>query len=355
MKHTSAFLPADLRPDQLERFIKLNRRNIAVYSIISVDPPIFYVPRFASKVEEFTNSFQILFDYLKERRAIFLYVHYSSVSPDDAKAIVVLEEQHRREYPKFRFVHLCNDKTQLKLLGNSGCEAYFCNQNALVDESIYIPLDNNIEKKYEAVYDARLLRFKRHYLAARLESLGLIYYSAATEDETEYMEEIKKNFSRARFFNHDRTGSYQKLSSHEVNDALNQCRVGLCLSAEEGAMYASVQYLLAGLPVVTTPSLGGRDVFFDEEIAITVEPTPEAVARGVKEMIARNLKPEYVRAKTLARMKIHRNYFIDLVQRIYEEEGVARDFSSEWDDLFFNKLVRNQKHVDTIARLEALD
>jgi glycosyltransferase involved in cell wall biosynthesis len=354
MKQNSAILRSGVRPDQLDRFIKLNRRNIAVYSVVSVDPPIFYVPRFASKIEEFTDSFQILFDYLKDRRAIFLYVHYSSVSADDAKSIVNLEERHRFEYPTFRFIHLCNDEAQLELLGNLGCEAYFCNQNALVDESIYIPL-RDIQKKYDAVYDARLLRFKRHHLAAHVRSLGLIYYSAPTEDDTEYMNGLIQNFSHAHFFNHDQTGAYRKLSAPEVNDALNQCRVGLCLSSEEGAMYASVQYLLAGLPVVTTRSIGGRDVFFDDEIALTVEATAEAVADGVGGMIGRDLDPEYVRAKTLAKMKIHRDYFVDLVQSIYHQEGVARDFSGEWDNLFFNKLVRNQKHIDTIAQLEAVD
>jgi glycosyltransferase involved in cell wall biosynthesis len=353
MKQQSGTLPADIKPHQLDRFIKLNRRNIAVYSIISVDPPIFYVPRFASKVEEFTDSFEILFDYLKDRRAVFLYVHYSAVSADDAKAIAILEEQHQLRYPKFRFIHLCNDKRQLELLGSLGCEAYFCNQNALVDERIYIPL-KNIEKEYDAVYDARLLRFKRHYLAAQLRSLGLIYYSAATEDESDYMEEVKKDFGYARFFNHDGAGAYRILSASEVNSALNQCRVGLCLSAEEGAMYAGVQYLLAGLPLVTTPSVGGRDVFFDDEIAVTVEPTAAAVADGVREMIDRDLDPEYVRGKTLKRMRVHRNYFIELVQGIYGQEGLTRDFSSEWDNLFFNKLVKNQKHIDTLARFEAL-
>ena len=53
------------------------------------------------------------------------------------------------------------------------------------------------------------------------------------------------------------------MNDEEVNNFLNQCKVGIILSEVEGANYASIQYLLAGLPVVSTKSKGGRDVFFD--------------------------------------------------------------------------------------------
>ena len=348
----SRILPAKLKPALLNKFIRLNRRHIAVYSIISLAPPIFYVFRFSSEFEEFTDSFRILFDYLKDRTAYFLYAH-TEVSQDHAKALAVLEDQHRREYPKFRFIHLCNFDAQLQTLEKFGLETLFCNQNAMVDENLYKPL-LNIEKKYDAVYDARFQRYKRHYLASKLPSLGLIHYPVLTKDEPDYVREIKEKLADAHFFNHTKTGEHRKLSLSEVNQALNRCSVGLCLSAEEGAMYASIQYLLAGLPVVTTPNVGGRDEFFDDEISITVEPTPEAVKAGVAEMIGRNLDPQYIRAKTLERMKVHRGYFIELIQNIYDQEGVKREFANEWNTIFGNKLVKNLKHFQTIEQLKSL-
>jgi len=186
-----------------------------------------------------------------------------------------------------------------------------------------------------------------------MKSLGLIYYSVPTEDDTIYMEHVKRNLSYANFFNHSDTGEYRRLSPAEVNQALNQCRVGLCLSAEEGAMYASIQYLLAGLPVVTTPNIGGRNEFFDAENSITVEADPEAVKRGVEEMIKRNSDPKQIRRRTLERMKVHRERFISLVQEIYEREGINRSFSDEWSNIFFNKMVRNQRHLDTVEMFRA--
>ncbi len=61
------------------------------------------------------------------------------------------------------------------------------------------------------------------------------------------------------------------------------------LSAEEGSSYASMEYLLAGLGVVSTHSTGGRDVYFDPDYCITCDPTPEAVRDAVAELRARNI------------------------------------------------------------------
>jgi glycosyltransferase involved in cell wall biosynthesis len=343
-----------LKPELLERLVKLNRRNIAVYSIISINPPVLYIPRFASKITEFTDSFRILFDYLKAQSANILYVHYSAVTLRQAEEIAELEAEHRRQYPTFDFIHLCNYRKQLERLQALGLKTVFCNHNAFVDEKIYKPLAN-ADKIYDAVYDARLVPFKRHHLAAELGSLGLVYYSVPTEDEPKYAEEIKRNFGHAKFFNHSETGEYQRMSGADVNRALNQCRVGLCLSAQEGAMFASVQYLLAGLPVVTTVNTGGRDEFFDRENSITVDADPEAVKRGVEEMIARNLNPEHIRQKTLERMKVHRRRFISLVQGIYDGAGIERKFSTDWSSVFFNKMAKNQKHVETIEMFRTGD
>ena len=101
-----------------------------------------------------------------------------------------------------------------------------------------------------------------------------------------------------------------------------------------------------------TKSHGGRDVFFDEEYTIRVEPTTAAVTKGVEEMIKRNIPPDYIRQKTLEKMQIHRQNFISLIQRIYEREGIKRKFADEWSKVFFNRLVRNQHHVNTIELLK---
>ena len=67
--------------------------------------------------------------------------------------------------------------------------------------------------------------------------------------------------------------------------------------------FASMEYLLAGRPVVSTPSLGGRDFFFDNRYVEIVDPTPEAVLEGVNRLRKKRLDPAFIRAETLKKGK----------------------------------------------------
>ncbi len=82
----------------------------------------------------------------------------------------------------------------------------------------------------------------------------------APDDSQDYFDQVRAALPHATF-THDPPTLY--LNSWEVARKLNACRVGMCLSETEGAMFAAVEYLLCGLPVVSTPSQGGRDVWFD--------------------------------------------------------------------------------------------
>ena len=79
----------------------------------------------------------------------------------------------------------------------------------------------------------------------------------------------------------------------KVCQAINMAKVGVMLSAKEGASYASVEYLLAGIPVVSTISQGGRDVFFDKRFCRIVPSNPKAIKYAVNSMIKKNISPKY--------------------------------------------------------------
>lgn len=336
---------------QINKFRQLNRKNVVLYSVISAKPPIFYIPQWANSFEEFHTYYKVLFDYLKSVKSYFLCTWLSIAdTPDLVELIKKHEIELTRIYPNLTFFHLCNTTNQTEVFLEHGLKAIFCNHNCLVDENIYKPLSFAV-KKFDAVYDARLVPWKRHYLAEQISSLALIYYVVPSEDDFAYIEEVKKQFERAHFFNHDEAGIYQSLSAVEVNQAINTCKTGLCLSEHEGAMYASVQYLLAGLPVVTTPSNGGRDVFFDSRYVLTVEANSSAVKNTVNELLERNVDPHFIRANTLKIIQMHRDRFISLVQSIYAAEQIKRNFSLEWDKIFFNKLLKYQNHQTIMTHL----
>jgi glycosyltransferase involved in cell wall biosynthesis len=123
------------------------------------------------------------------------------------------------------------------------------------------------------------------------------------------------------------------LSPHEVAACINRARVGLCLSEEEGQMKASIEYLLCGVPVVTTASRGGRDFFFEPEFCTTVESNPRAVERAVADLVRRAPPAETIRAATLEKVRRERLKLRDILQGIFETEGIMPRFADAWRNM----------------------
>lgn len=303
----------------------------AHYARLSGDPAILYTT--------FNRDLRPLFSRLRNRRSYFLINFWHDFRDFDGFARFCAD--HRRRFPEHSVYALCNTEEQVVELRRRDVRAEFVNQNAFVDEDVFKP-DLSIAKKYDAVYDAQLAPFKRHELALRIESLALIAYVHSGLTTPEYVRKIRTVLAHARWLNYEEN-TWRGLDHREVCAVLNESRVGLCLSESEGAMYASVQYLLCGLPVVSTPSRGGRDVFFNPAFVKIVHPDAHAIAAAVHALASANLDPQFIRQQTLDRMKEHRKRFIDLVQGIYDAEGNGRKFAEEWRSLFFNKLLRFQK------------
>ena len=128
------------------------------------------------------------------------------------------------------------------------------------------------------------------------------------------------------------------MTPKKVTLLLNSARVGLCLSALEGPMYAAMEYLLCGLPVVSTVSLGGRDVWFDSEFVRIVPDDPSAINNAVQELIELKLSPVWIRQQTLGKVWEHRRRFFQMGQNIFDFELVGKDFTREWYQKYFNKM-----------------
>jgi hypothetical protein len=247
-------------PCALSQYL-IEDRTRGAYGLISSTPPIFYVKYWIDEGRRLQYCLDPLFNGVGNRTAYFLYSwRWWIEDPERIAFERDVEVEHRRRYPKHHFIHLCNTLPQLDVFQAAGLEAFFCPQNALVDERLFLPL-STVPKRFDAVYDARLKGYKRHSLARDIESLALIYAFDTDIDDCDCAEQIRRQLPHAHFFNHTDPDTYRALSPEEVNVCLNSSRVGLCLSAVEGTMYASIQYLLCGLPVVSTPSKGGATSF----------------------------------------------------------------------------------------------
>jgi glycosyltransferase involved in cell wall biosynthesis len=149
---------------------------------------------------------------------------------------------------------------------------------------------------FYAIYIARLEPYKRHELAKKTENLALLYDPPFDGSSAPLEPQIRKLLPHARFLNHEiGKGQHPRLSRETVAREVNRARVGLCLSGEEGPMRAAMEYLLCGLPIVTTRSAGGRDRYCHAPFALVVRDDPDQVRAAVAELIARNLNKLEVR------------------------------------------------------------
>jgi glycosyltransferase involved in cell wall biosynthesis len=190
-----------------------------------------------------------------------------------------------------------------------------------------------VENEFDAVYNAKLMAFKRHYLAV---GIGRVSYITYFDSDLPKMaaralcKQLNEAIPGHRVVNPIENGLPKFIEPAEVNRAYNRAAVGLCLSAEEGAMYSSLEYMLAGLPIVSTPSKGGREVFFDPNFCVLVDPNPSAVREGVERLIARNIPRDEIRESTLAKVRVHRDRFQRHLNEILNRDACEQGALNDW-------------------------
>ena len=269
---------------------------------------------------------------LETRRACFLVMLFWTIEPPFMfNQISTVATAYLRDHPGHRLIFLCNTLREAEMLRDRGFAALTINHNCLLNDLNFAPRPE-IEPIYDAVYNAGLAPYKRHDLAADIERLALIYYrnDLSGLDFHAEVARLRALMPKAFFVNELTANGCRWISPAEVNSVLAQSRVGLCLSEHEGAMFASAEYLFAGLSVVSTPSFGGRDTYFDDEFCIIADPDPRAIREAVEALIARNVPREYVRAKTLARIEADRRRYIDLVQDLIDRGGGTAHFEDRF-------------------------
>jgi glycosyltransferase involved in cell wall biosynthesis len=282
--------------------------------VIAHDPPIFKTGIAFDECVGIAGAFGRRFG--DTPAGFLIYPTWSIEEPGRIAAIGNAAREHRRRYPNHRLIFMGNSQREADLLAAEGLPSVFLNKNFSVPETIFRPL-RGVEPEFDAIYNARFVPEKRHELAASVESLAYLGYVQGAEDECRtqvaLMERLLRANPRHVLLNPIIDGRPLRLDPVETNRQINRARIGLCLSESEGSNYASMEYMLAGLGVVSTPSIGGRDVYFDPEFCIVCDPNPDAVRDAVADLKARNVPRDHIRQATLSRIESQRRRFLDLV------------------------------------------
>lgn len=269
-----------------------------------------------------------------DRAVILFFPPVSRETPGVALKVRRSAVMHRRAHPGHTLVFLCNTAAETELLRAAGEVAFQINQNIFVAEGTFRPLSPPRPLLYDAVYNARLAPVKRHELSLSIERCALIYYN--TPEETAASDEAVRARHRREAPGHvfinplDEAGLPRMIPRSEINEVFNESAVGLCLSAREGAMFASMEYMLAGLPVVSTPSIGGRDVYFDDEYCVIVEPDARQIRDAVAALRQRAIPRDYIAARTLDKIERDRQRLLDLIDDLRGRAGLPRRNLTAW-------------------------
>jgi len=243
----------------------------------------------------------------------------------------LVEECHRAltalGLDKRKFRIMFPDYQTKTLFEYYGFRGEIVNHNCFLDERKFAV--RTVPKVYDAVYVARLRPFKRHYLAAKVGSLALV---AGDSWGGEMTEELPP---------HDYLNE-SPLDSDGVISRISESHVGLCLSQFEGACYSSSEYLLCGVPVVSTWSHGGRDLWYNDYNSITCDEDADSVASAVEKLKTLDRNPDKIRSLHIGLANQLRNNFIFMHQQTLAECGVSDDARAFFEKGFRHKLSTSQ-------------
>ncbi len=238
--------------------------------------------------------------------------------------------------PPSRVWVLGNTEQEVAAARRAGFRASWVNHNAWLDDRVLRP--QPVAKTSRAILVSQLAPYKRVHLAAKVQDLVVApasLFRLHREVDTAML-------SGARFV--------WELPEGGIAALLGSSRVGLILSVEEGACFASSEYLLCGIPVVSTPSRGGRDVFYTRDNSWLVAPDPDEVERGVARMIARAPDPWVLHEAHVAMSRVFRARFCDeVLGAMFRENGCTADPQAVLEQVYCNKLVGFVPERDALA------
>ena len=206
-----------------------------------------------------------LVEILPKNKKIFMFFNISWDYEDKSK---LKEWAECLKQDNIVYYLLSNDQRQYDEFEALGFPQILVNQNCFIDYNLF--KDTKEQRIYNLVVNARLSSFKRHELLDKInDHMTIISYSHSGVFK-DYRDKFLAEKKETQIIAEDKT-------EHQVLAILSQSKIGAILSEREGACYASTEYLFSGLPVLSTQSTGGRDIWYNEDNSIICEPTKDGV------------------------------------------------------------------------------
>jgi len=252
--------------------------------------------------------------------------------------VEVIVGQLRKDLHLYQNPILCAPSIEaLNILKNNfKCPIVLASHNAFIDETIYNI--NPLEKKYDMIINSCFEKYKRRHLANLIQNIIHIGYYQSTNNNEMY---TPKTGFCPNFMKEERNiKNYKHIDIDDCVKYYNSSKVGGIFSQVEGACFSSGEYLLCGLPVVSTYCSGGREHWYNEENSILCNPTEidvkNAFDKAINNLKTGKFNPQKIRQLHLDEMENHRNNLTYAVINLFKK--ITLDVPT------FNELKNSLKH-----------
>jgi glycosyltransferase involved in cell wall biosynthesis len=235
------------------------------------------------------------------------------------------------EFKKAKVIILANTMEEYNMYKkNYKYDCVFFNHNALINSEKYTIIQDT-DKCYDLVVNSRFISLKRTHLAKQVPSVVFI----GSYGNKSHGEPIFNTFGTYVNFKDNiiDKNTYNRLNQDQISKYYNESYVGGIFSSIEGACFSSSEYLLCGIPVVSTQSKGGRDIWYTKDNSIICEPNEVSVAEAV-ELAKKKIKDGtfnkfLIRSNHIQLMNEHKNRLALHLHTIFLEGDTGIDVPIE--------------------------
>lgn len=316
--------------------IEIARRKFNVYTMPDKIPgfTLYRDDKVAVYVMEgISHAVRLYTDFsVPENSYFFVMIPHYVVKSDIQRQIEFFLHVTRNRFPVDRLVVMANSFEDLAIFHELGAtRSFFCNHNCWLDFNLFVQ-DDAATKIFNLVINTRPEKnMKRPYLAAGVDKLAVIRGALVRHHDYWPLEQLAPLYMNNK----------GRLTLEEVVGVLNKSYCGGIFSEKEGACYSSSEYLLCGLPVISTRSHGGRDHWYNDENSIIVDADVGSVAQAVETAVQRlrqgDWSSEAIRAAHVRESLRLRDDFVSHLGRIFDNCDIDVDPRA-----IFNANYRNQ-------------
>lgn len=250
-------------------------------------------------------------------------------------------------------IYCSPNKTVHDKIVSDGYNSIILNHNCLLDYNRFEI--GSEERIYDVVINSRPFYRKRVFLANKIKSLAYIKGYDWANDHRTWSGWRQRNFALL----------VENVGFEEVTKIYNKSKIGMILSGHtgvhpqegfEGANYSSSEYLLCGLPVISTPSQGGRDEWFTDENSLICKPNEDSVYETYLEMMEKlntnEIDREHIRNTQVEKMKVMRKSFVAKTRELFEYHDIKINSKKYFNENYFHKMIKYAKGAEPLMHSE---